>query len=78
MRELLRSEDMVFLRLLSEELSARGIEHRLEGEAVNALMPIGELMAPRILVEDADMQAALRVLEDLRKAVSNDHRTREG
>jgi len=61
MRELVRTEDVVFLRLLSEELAARGIEHRLEGEAVNALMPIGDLLAPRILVEDADKKAYLLI-----------------
>ncbi len=76
MRELIRSEEMVFLRLLSAELAARGIEHRLEGEAVSALMPIGDLLAPRVLVEEADMHAAMRVLEDLRKVGCDVRRAR--
>ena len=66
MKEVLCCEDVLLLRLVCAELEVRHIAFRLEGEAVNALIPVGDMFAPRLLVDDSDVAAAERVIADLR------------
>lgn len=65
MKEVLRCDDALLLDLVCAELAARGIVFRVEGQAMNALMPIGEMFAPRLLVDDTDVAAAEQVVADL-------------
>jgi len=66
MKEILRCDDTLLLDLICSELEVRGIDFRVEGEAVNALMPIGEMFAPRLLVDDANITDAEQVIADLK------------
>lgn len=65
MRLLIRLQDPFKARLIQDALSRRGIECRLEGQGMQALMPLAGIFDVRILVRKEDHDAAMAVLADL-------------
>lgn len=65
MKCLTKCSDAVSLQVLSDALAAAGIGFRVEDAGMRALMPLPGVMDARVMVEAADMPAAMRVLRDL-------------
>ena len=65
MIELMKVSDQVLLQVICDALESRSICFRVENEGMHALMPVPGLMDARILVEEADLSAAMMILDDL-------------
>jgi len=65
MIELMKISDQVLLQVICDALGSRSICFRVENEGMHALMPVPGLMDARILVEEADLAAAIMILDDL-------------
>jgi len=72
MRNLVKLSDPVSLQVLSDALDACGIGFRVDNAGMHALMPLPDVMDMRVFVADADMAAALRIVEDLNLRGSHD------
>ncbi|MDQ6987201.1 MAG: DUF2007 domain-containing protein [Mariprofundaceae bacterium] len=66
MPNLLTLSDPVSLQVLCDALSERGIDFRVDNAGMHALMPLPDVMDIRVFVEDEDMAAAQRIVDDLK------------
>jgi len=66
MKLLKKIADPVSSQVLFDALKARGIPFQVDNAGMNALLPVPGLMDARIMVEDEDLAAAKRVLQDLK------------
>jgi len=57
--------DPVALQVLADALEAAGVGFRIEDAGMRALLPLPGVMDARVMVEDAGVPAARRVLRDL-------------
>ncbi len=64
--------DPVFVQILCDALTARGIEFRTDNAGMNALMPLPGVMDVRVLVEEREYDMAVRVLNDLEALQTGD------
>ncbi|MDX8406914.1 MAG: DUF2007 domain-containing protein [Mariprofundaceae bacterium] len=64
--------DPVFVQILCDALTARRIEFRIDNAGMNALMPLPGVMDVRVLVEEREYDAAVRVLNDLEALQTGD------
>lgn len=65
MRLLKELTDPVTLQVLTDALQERGVPYHVDGAGMRALLPLPGLTDARVMVEDEDMTAAMRVLHDL-------------
>lgn len=65
MQMLIRMNDTVSLQVLGAALSDFGIAYRVDNAGMHALMPLPDIMDMRIFVNDADLDAARRIVCDL-------------
>jgi len=65
MIELIRIDDPVTLQMVSDALTERHITYQVENAGMNALLPVPDLMAARILVSADDEVAARQIMQDL-------------
>jgi len=65
MKLLKKIGDPVSSQVLCDALRESGIRFQADNAGMNALLPVPGLMDVRIMVEDADLIAAERVLSDL-------------
>lgn len=65
MKLLARLTDPVTLQVLSDALSERGIDFRIEDAGMHALLPLTGIFDARVMVAEADEAAAQRILDDL-------------
>jgi len=72
MPSLLTLSDPVSLQVLSDALTERGIGFRVDNAGMHALMPLPDVMDIRIFVEAEDMEAAQRIVEDLKFTENDD------
>jgi len=72
MPKLLTLSDPVSLQVLSDALTECGIGFRVDNAGMHALMPLPDVMDIRIFVEAEDMEAAQRIVEDLKRIENDD------
>lgn len=65
MRLLKQVSDRLCLQLLCDALRQQGVDFRVDGEAMHALMPLPGIFDARVMVADGDWATAIRVLRDL-------------
>lgn len=66
MRELVASDDLVFLHFLASLFQDAGIEHCLLGTDFTAIGGVLALHHQRLLVSDADFARAQALMQDVR------------
>jgi len=66
MQMLVRLNDPISLQALSDALDDIYIEYRVDNAGMHALMPLPDIMDMRVFVHPADMDAARRVVRDLK------------
>jgi len=65
MQCLIKIADPITLQILCDALDERGIAYRVDDAGMRALLPLPGITDARIMVHDADMEAANRVQHDL-------------
>lgn len=65
MVELMLVSDQVLLQVICDALVSRSICFRVENSGMQALMPLPGIMDARIIVDEHDLAAAERILDDL-------------
>lgn len=65
MVELKRFDDPVFLQVLCDALTERGIRFRVDNAGMHALLPLPVVMDARLLVDQESLAEAEEVLRDL-------------
>ena len=65
MKLLARLTDPVTLQVLSDALSARNIDFRVEDAGMHALLPLTGIFDARVMVAEEDEAPARRILDDL-------------
>lgn len=65
MHLLKKLSDPVSLQILCDALEERHIRFRVDHAGIHALLPLPGVMDVHVMVEEIDMDAAMRVLDDL-------------
>jgi hypothetical protein len=65
MRLLTRLSDPVRLQVLCDALDAQHIRFRVDHAGMHALLPLPVVMDVHVMVEEDDLEAASRILDDL-------------
>jgi len=65
MVELMIVSDQVLLQVICDALASRSICFRVENSGMQALMPLPGVMDARIVVDEDDLAAAEKILDDL-------------
>jgi hypothetical protein len=65
MHLLKRVSDSVQLQILCDALQERHVRFRVDHAGMHALLPLPVVMDVHVMVDEADVDAARRILEDL-------------
>jgi len=72
MQKLIRLSDQISVQVLSDALRERGIAFHVENAGMHALLPLPDVMDMQVMVEQADMAEAQRVVRDLELEAGDD------
>lgn len=65
MQLLKRVNDQITLQILSDLLESAGIDFRIDGAGMNALMPLPGIIEARVMVDVHDYEAACLLLAEI-------------